>query len=62
MSDEWKINNIQFYFQEQGTKTDYDTINAQEKIIQHKKKTFPQNKLDDKLRLIESFNKQLKRL
>lgn len=31
MSDEWKINNIQFYFQEQGTNTDYDTINAQEK-------------------------------
>jgi len=29
MSDEWKINNIQFYyFQEQGTNTDYDTINA----------------------------------
>jgi hypothetical protein len=30
MSDEWKINNIQFCFQEQtaGTETDYDTINA----------------------------------
>lgn len=28
MSDEWKINNIQFYFQKQRTKADYGTINA----------------------------------
>lgn len=26
--DEWKINNIQFCFQEQGTKPDYGAINA----------------------------------